>query len=251
MEVEYNEFTFPAAVTRSYVADNFGSGRDGHATVRFSSDSAYTYSFTILSSYAHNNPADGAFVTDFNVGGTYSTTTRLFTGGETLTLNSSREGVRWSAGTLGAFAASEVDGGYELILTVGQRVGGAYINALIVEAVPSYTNNPPVADAGSAQTVTDPNSDGFADVVLDGTGSYDPDEGDSIFSYHWFLDEVEIATGPTPTVTLPVGTHTLTLMVKDEFFVESTDSVSVTVLPSPGGCSDSGGDFQLTRSGYG
>ncbi|MCD8482136.1 MAG: hypothetical protein LR015_05375 [Verrucomicrobia bacterium] len=232
--VESNGFVFPASVSVSYVADNYDSGRNGHATIRLFSSSPYTYSFTILSSYAHTNPGDNTFVTDFNVGGTYSTSTRRFTGGETLTLDSSFGADNWSAGTLSGFAAIAVDGGYELLLTAGQRIGGAYINAMIVEAVPSYTNHPPVADAGSSQTVTDPNNDGFAAVALDGTGSFDPDEGDSIFSYHWFMDDTEIATGPSPTVILPVGAHTVTLMVKENFFVESTATVSITVLPSPG-----------------
>ena len=53
-------------------------------------------------------------------------------------------------------------------------------------AVPSYSNEPPVAVAGSpgnGQPI--PTTMASPQVTLDGSASFDPDEGDSIFSYHW------------------------------------------------------------------
>jgi hypothetical protein len=89
-------------------------------------------------------------------------------------------------------------------------------------------NQPPTADAGSDQTVECTNSGG-AGVTLDGTGSSDPD-GDTL-SYTWTdaLNNV-IATGPTPTVTLAVGSYTLTLTVDDGKGGTASDTVQVTVV---------------------
>lgn len=236
METSHNGYVFPAAVTYSYAGDNWASAdRNGNATVRLVSDTSYTYNLTILSSRALN--ADQGWVTDFNVGGTYERTTNItgrYLGGTTLTLDSAAAPEFWSAGTMGPFNTEPVGGQQVFVLNVGANYRAAHINALIVEAVPAYSNTAPVANAGEDFSVTDPNNDGFADVTLDGSQSYDPDEGDSIFSYHWFIDEVEVATGAAPTLTLPVGTTVITLVVLDEFFYEHADTVSVTVLPSPG-----------------
>jgi hypothetical protein len=63
-------------------------------------------------------------------------------------------------------------------------------------------------------------------VTLNGTGSSDPD-GDSI-TYSWTNGLSVIASEATPTVSLPVGTHNLTLTVSDGQ-ANSSDTVSVTV----------------------
>jgi hypothetical protein len=99
--------------------------------------------------------------------------------------------------------------------------------------------HPPVADAGPDQQI-DQTSDAGASVTLDGTGSYDPD-GDPI-SYTWY-GPFGIATGARPTVTMPVGTNTVTLSVSDGMASDtiilavpvgtpsSVDDAAVTVLP--------------------
>ena len=96
--------------------------------------------------------------------------------------------------------------------------------------VPTATAAPnasPVASAGEDTTVAD--ADGSADepVVLDGTGSTDP-EG-SALAYAWSVAGAEVATGPTPTVVLPVGTTTVTLTVTDGRGATATDEVLVVV----------------------
>jgi len=87
-------------------------------------------------------------------------------------------------------------------------------------------NDPPVANAGADQTVTDTDGNGSQSVTLNGTGSSDPD-GEPI-SYAWTATGVN-ATGQTPIVSLPVGTHNVTLTVTDGHGATSSDAVTVTV----------------------
>jgi hypothetical protein len=82
----------------------------------------------------------------------------------------------------------------------------------------------PVAEAGSDQTVEKTSSAG-AQVVLDGSASFDPD-GDPL-TYAWSWGDSS-ANGVNPTVTLPVGITTITLEISDGT-LSSTDTVSVTV----------------------
>ncbi len=91
-------------------------------------------------------------------------------------------------------------------------------------------NNPPVANAGSDQTVVTGPED-TASVMLDGTGSADPD-GDAL-SYTWtgpFPEGGGTATGINPTVTLPLGESTITLVVNDGLVDSPPDTVRVLVL---------------------
>ncbi|PYR03389.1 MAG: hypothetical protein DMG00_26465 [Acidobacteria bacterium] len=91
----------------------------------------------------------------------------------------------------------------------------------------SFTNAPPVANAGADQTVTDADGDGVALITVDGTASSDPDG--TIVSYEWREGTAVIGFGSTQSVWLRVGDHTLTLEVKDDAGASSTDSVIVTV----------------------
>jgi VCBS repeat-containing protein len=86
-------------------------------------------------------------------------------------------------------------------------------------------NDPPIANAGPDQTVTDSDGSGSESVILNGTGSSDPDGGS--ITYSWTGSSIN-ATGPTPTVSLPVGSHNLTLTVSDGQ-ATSSDTVTVTV----------------------
>ena len=89
-------------------------------------------------------------------------------------------------------------------------------------------NEAPVADAGADQEETSYYDDASESIVLDASGSFDPD-GD-IVSYTWVNASGEtIATGREAEVHLPVGTHEITLLVVDDQGAESSDQVTVTV----------------------
>lgn len=106
-------------------------------------------------------------------------------------------------------------------------------------------NNPPKANAGVDQSVTDVDQNGSESVSLNGSASVDTDG--SIVSYVWTENAVQIATGATPSVSLAVGTHTITLTVTDNGTATDTDTVQVTVLAGnipP--VADAGANFEVT-----
>ena len=86
-------------------------------------------------------------------------------------------------------------------------------------------NEAPVADAGPDQPIecADPNG---TLVSLDGTASSDPDDDPLIYTW---TGPFGTASGPTPTVTMPLGVHTITLTVDDGNSGTDTDEVVVTV----------------------
>ena len=90
---------------------------------------------------------------------------------------------------------------------------------------PCIPNTPPVADAGSDQTVEQTSPAG-AQVVLDGTGSYD-DDGDTL-AYTW-TGPFGTVVGPVVTVTIPAGTSNASLVVNDGTENSTLDSVIITV----------------------
>jgi hypothetical protein len=100
-------------------------------------------------------------------------------------------------------------------------------------ASPPNQNQPPVAVAGPDQSVNSGDT-----VTLNGTGSYDPDPGDSIVSYQWSSSNSSItlngADTPTPTFTAPNvdkdTTFTIQLVVTDTHGAQSQpDTVDVLV----------------------
>jgi len=91
-------------------------------------------------------------------------------------------------------------------------------------------NQPPNANAGANQTLTDSDGNGSEQVTLDGSGSTDPDG--TIQSYVWSEGGTQIATGVSGGVTLPVGQHTITLTVTDNGGLTDTDTVIITINPS-------------------
>jgi hypothetical protein len=100
-------------------------------------------------------------------------------------------------------------------------------------------NQPPIADAGDNQTVEETSPAG-ADVVLDGSGSSDPD-GD-VLTYEW-IGPFGTASGIAPTVSFPlVGVHHITLTVTDEADADM-DLVTITVNALP--VADAGEDFTV------
>jgi len=86
-------------------------------------------------------------------------------------------------------------------------------------------NGAPVADAGEDQVVEQADWAGTS-VTLDGSGSTD-DGLVSPLTYTWTWDG-ESANGVSPTVSLPLGTTTITLEVFDGQ-LSDTDTVDITV----------------------
>jgi hypothetical protein len=94
----------------------------------------------------------------------------------------------------------------------------------------SSGNLSPFAYAGSDKTATDSDGNGSETVILNSTGSVDPDG--LITSYAWIEGDSLIATGVNPSVDLSVGVHNITLMVTDNEGATDTDDVIVTVFES-------------------
>ncbi len=89
-------------------------------------------------------------------------------------------------------------------------------------------NLPPVADAGEDLTVTS-DEDGTAEILLDGSASYDPDG--AIELWEW-LDERERVIGSTPKIKVRVrkGTHVFRLRVKDDKNAMTEAMVTLRVI---------------------
>ncbi len=94
----------------------------------------------------------------------------------------------------------------------------------------AVANQPPTANAGSDQTVTDTDNSGAEVVTLDGSGSNDPDG--TITNYLWKEGAVTLASSSSPTsmVSLAVGVHTIELTVTDDDGATATDTVVMTVV---------------------
>lgn len=118
-------------------------------------------------------------------------------------------------------------GFHTITLTVTDDDGAQDTDTVVVTVA---ANQAPTANAGADATVNDSDGSGAESVSLDGSGSDDPDGG--ITSYVWSEGGTEIATGATPTVTLALGTHTLTLAVTDNGGATDADTVVVTVTQS-------------------
>ena len=84
------------------------------------------------------------------------------------------------------------------------------------------TNSAPEANAGIDETVECGSS-----VQLDGSGSSDANS--DVLTYQWRNGETVLGTSPVLSVTLPRGTHTLTLVVKDTSGATDDDTVTITV----------------------
>ena len=88
-------------------------------------------------------------------------------------------------------------------------------------------NRMPVANAGEDQ-IAYAGIDGFAQVKLNATGSYDEDEDK--LEYFWYNDANDlIATGAEPDVVLTAGEHVIDLYVNDGLEASEPNSCVVSV----------------------
>jgi hypothetical protein len=91
-------------------------------------------------------------------------------------------------------------------------------------------NHQPVAIAGPNQTVY-AWLDGFADVNLDGSASFDDDNDVLDFYWSWTIGGVTYeANGVNPTIKLPVGIHTIELVVDDGIDLSEPNYCTITVI---------------------
>lgn len=109
-------------------------------------------------------------------------------------------------------------------------------------------NDPPVANAGPDQTVTDSDNSGSENVTLDGSASSDPE--DSIVSYEWKEGENVIGNTATITPDLAVGVHAITLTVTDNGGATGTDDMTVTVNANQAPTANAGTDQTVTDNDY-
>jgi hypothetical protein len=107
----------------------------------------------------------------------------------------------------------------------GSWASEPYHTALAVRALWEH-NQPPTADAGADQDLDDLDDDGFEDVMLFGSGM---DVDGFIADYSWSEGGTTIASGPTPTVALALGSHAITLTVTDDQGRTAGDVVAITV----------------------
>gem|GEM_PF-2609465 len=125
-------------------------------------------------------------------------------------------------------------GEHTLTLTVTDTQGATDTDTVVI----TVTNAPPVADAGSDQSVVQTAANG-ATVTLDGSGSTDasstnpPDLDDDIASYEWKEGSTVLGSVKTLDVLFAVGEHTITLTVTDSQGATDTDTVVVTVTNAP------------------
>jgi hypothetical protein len=87
-------------------------------------------------------------------------------------------------------------------------------------------NQAPIADAGPDQTV-EATSAGGANVTLDGSGSSDPDDGDSL-TYAW-TGAFGTTSSVNPNVNLPFGPNDVSLVVNDGTVNSPSDTVRITI----------------------
>jgi hypothetical protein len=115
-------------------------------------------------------------------------------------------------------------GTYEITLVVNDGVWDSEPDTVKV----SIYNTAPVADAGDDMILYQDFESDTVEAILDGGGSIDPD-GDTI-TYKWYLDMELLAEGVKPTVSLPSGQHTITLIVNDGIEDSPADEILVTVV---------------------
>jgi hypothetical protein len=116
---------------------------------------------------------------------------------------------------------------HSITLTVRDN-NNATATASTTVTVNPRPNQPPTANAGSAQTVVDADRGGDELVTLDGSLSSDPDG--TIVSYVWSEGGQTIATGVSPSALFATGQHQVTLTVTDNSNATATSTVSITVV---------------------
>jgi hypothetical protein len=123
-------------------------------------------------------------------------------------------------------------GAHTVTLVATDDDGASASDAVTITVEPrAAPNQPPVANAGPDQAITDADLNGTEVVTFDGRGSSDPDG--TIVSYIWRKNGNMFNNAATFSVTQPLGTHTIELTVTDDKGATSTDTVVVTIGTPP------------------
>jgi len=101
-------------------------------------------------------------------------------------------------------------------------------------------NIPPVANAGPDQIVNDSDGNGMEIVTLNATGSYDLDG--CVTSVAWGTGTKFLGFGYLLNYNFSVGTHNITLSVKDDNRATVRDEIIVTVNPNQVPAANAGPD---------
>lgn len=117
------------------------------------------------------------------------------------------------------------EGAYTFRLIVDDGEFDSSPDDIVITAALSEENSPPTANAGPDQTVECASQTG-AQVTLNGMDSSDP-ESDTL-TYTW-TGPFGATSGSIATVSLPLGTHTITLTVDDGNGGTDSDQVVVIV----------------------
>jgi hypothetical protein len=126
--------------------------------------------------------------------------------------------VAWGRNEVGQCSVPSPNAGFVAI-----AAGGWYCSL-------GLKNTAGLANAGPDQTAY-AYLDGITEVALDGSDSNDPD-GDTL-TYHWLWtidSNTYEANGVSPTIELPVGLHTIELVVNDGLIDSAPDYVDVNVV---------------------
>jgi hypothetical protein len=118
-------------------------------------------------------------------------------------------------------------GTHVITLTVYNGIQWSDPDQVTITVLP-YQNPIPTANAGPDATVY-AGSGGTANYTLNGSSSTFP-PGSTTNYYYWTWSG-GYATGVSPVVTLPIGTHIITLRVHNGLQWSDPDTVTITVLP--------------------
>jgi len=141
--------------------------------------------------------------------------------------------------TIHIYETAEV---YNVTLTV--KLNSVY-NLTDTVTITVVQNVPPVAIAGPDQIV-EATSPAGAEVVLNASGSYDPNDDPLTYDWTWTGGS---ATGVNATAVFPLGTTNVTLTVNDGQY-NDTSTVSVTVVDTTPPTVHAGEDIMVEQESY-
>jgi outer membrane autotransporter protein len=148
----------------------------------------------------------------------------------------------------------------DIDLTVSNLLGETSVKGVRIEQKPGPKvdpaacldpNSSPTANAGADQSLADTDGQAGENVVLNGAAASDPDG--TISSYVWTDSRgIQIATGATPTLSLPDGISEITLIVTDDSGDKATntarDTVAITIAGTQTPTADAGANQSIPDS---